>query len=107
MLSVSAYVTIVSFRVDAPATALLTCCSRSTHLASPTLSTHSDTLAQDPAPGAQPPLPRMYSTLQRLNHLGSISTTFVMVLLALVSLSSFYTQPAVDVGVVNVHDLIV
>lgn len=49
----------------------------------------------------------MYSTLQRLNHLGSISTTFVMVLLALVSLSSFYTQPAVDVGVVNVHDLIV
>lgn len=49
----------------------------------------------------------MYSTLQRLNHFASISTTFLMVLLGLVSLAGFLAKPAVDVGVVNVHDLIV
>ncbi|CAK9784417.1 putative signal peptidase [Cutaneotrichosporon oleaginosum] len=49
----------------------------------------------------------MYSTLQRLNHYGSISTTFVMVLLGLISLASFFTLPAVEPGTVSVNDLIV
>lgn len=48
----------------------------------------------------------MYSTLQRLNHLASISTTFVMILLGLISVASFYTLPKVDVGEVDVRDLI-
>ncbi|GMK57305.1 hypothetical protein CspeluHIS016_0401390 [Cutaneotrichosporon spelunceum] len=49
----------------------------------------------------------MYSTLQRLNHYGSISTTFVMVLLGLISLASFCTLPAIKNGTVTVNDVIV
>jgi signal peptidase complex subunit 3 len=49
----------------------------------------------------------MYSTLQRLNHYGSISTTFIMVLLGLISLASFLTLPALEPGTVTVNDLLV
>ncbi|WOO76813.1 Adipocyte-related X-chromosome0 expressed sequence 2 [Vanrija pseudolonga] len=49
----------------------------------------------------------MYSTLQRLNHFGSISTTFIVVLLSLISLASFLTQPVPEVGKIAVSDLIV
>lgn len=48
----------------------------------------------------------MYSTLQRLNHYASISTTFVMVLLGLISLASFFTLPQIEPGTVKVNDLI-
>jgi signal peptidase complex subunit 3 len=49
----------------------------------------------------------MFSTIQRLNHLASVSTTFVMVLLALISAASFFTQPAVEGGKIEVSDLVV
>ncbi|BEJ17041.1 hypothetical protein CspHIS471_0604420 [Cutaneotrichosporon sp. HIS471] len=49
----------------------------------------------------------MYSTLQRLNHYGSISTTFVMVLLGLISLASFFTLPVIEPGSVSVNDVII
>jgi signal peptidase complex subunit 3 len=49
----------------------------------------------------------MYSTTQRLNHLASISTTFVMVLLGLIAAASFLTQPEVEGGKLEVHDLVV
>lgn len=49
----------------------------------------------------------MYSTLQRLNHFGSISTTFIVVLLSLISIASFLTQPVPEVGKIAVSDLIV
>lgn len=49
----------------------------------------------------------MYSALQRLNHLSSLATTYVMVLFGLISFASFLAQPAVNVGKVDVKDLIV
>ncbi|KAL1413131.1 hypothetical protein Q8F55_000880 [Vanrija albida] len=49
----------------------------------------------------------MYSTLQRLNHFGSISTTFIVVLLSLISVASFLTQPVPEVATLSVSDLIV
>lgn len=51
-------------------------------------------------------LARMYSTLQRLNHLSSLVTTYIMILLGLISIASFLTQPAVDIGKVDIKDLI-
>ncbi|ODN93399.1 signal peptidase [Cryptococcus wingfieldii CBS 7118] len=48
----------------------------------------------------------MYSTVQRLNHLSSLATTYLLALLALVSLASFLAQPPVSVGSVHVKDLI-
>lgn len=49
----------------------------------------------------------MYSTLQRLNYYGSISTTFVMVLLGLISLASYVTLPDLPPGTVTVNSLVV
>ncbi|KAK8858773.1 hypothetical protein IAR55_003003 [Kwoniella newhampshirensis] len=49
----------------------------------------------------------MYSTLQRLNHLSSLATTYIMILLGLVSIASLFALPTVDVGKVDVKDLIV
>jgi len=48
----------------------------------------------------------MYSTLQRLNHLSSLATTFVMILLGLVSLASLVSLPTVNPGRIDVNDLI-
>ena len=48
----------------------------------------------------------MYSSLQRLNHLSSLATTYIMVLLALISAASFLTLPSVDGGKVDIKDLI-
>nr|XP_018262144.1 signal peptidase [Kwoniella dejecticola CBS 10117]OBR84302.1 signal peptidase [Kwoniella dejecticola CBS 10117] len=49
----------------------------------------------------------MYSTLQRLNHISSLATTYVMILLGLISIASFLSLPSVDVGKVEIKDLIV
>ncbi|WVF69024.1 hypothetical protein IAT40_003798 [Kwoniella sp. CBS 6097] len=48
----------------------------------------------------------MYSTLQRLNHLSSLATTYIMILLGLISVASFLALPQVDVGRVDVKDLV-
>ncbi|WVQ73373.1 hypothetical protein IAR50_002942 [Cryptococcus sp. DSM 104548] len=48
----------------------------------------------------------MYSTLQRVNHLSSLATTYILALLALVSLASFLALPPVNVGNVDVKDII-
>ncbi len=48
----------------------------------------------------------MYSTFQRLNHLSSLATTYIMILLGLISIASFLTLPSVDIGKVDVKDLI-
>jgi signal peptidase complex subunit 3 len=49
----------------------------------------------------------MYTTFQRLNHLTSLATTYIMVLLGLISIASFLALPPVSVGKVDVKDLIV
>ncbi|WVQ85026.1 hypothetical protein IAT38_007190 [Cryptococcus sp. DSM 104549] len=49
----------------------------------------------------------MHSTLQRANHLSSLATTYILVLLALISFASFLALPPVDVGTVEIKDLIV
>ena len=49
----------------------------------------------------------MHSSLNRLNHLSSLATTYILILLGLISLASYYTLPAVDVGRVDIKDLIV
>ncbi|WWC70963.1 uncharacterized protein I206_104916 [Kwoniella pini CBS 10737] len=49
----------------------------------------------------------MYSTLQRLNHISSLATTYVMILLGFISIASFLSLPSVDVGNVEVKDLII
>ncbi|WWC88633.1 uncharacterized protein L201_003546 [Kwoniella dendrophila CBS 6074] len=49
----------------------------------------------------------MYSTLQRLNHITSLATTYVMILLGLISIASYLRIPSVDVGKVEVKDLII
>ncbi|WVQ96534.1 hypothetical protein IAU59_003639 [Kwoniella sp. CBS 9459] len=48
----------------------------------------------------------MYSTLQRLNHLSSLATTYIMILLGLISVASFLALPQVDVGKVDIRDLV-
>lgn len=48
----------------------------------------------------------MYSTLQRLNHLSSLATTYIMILLGLISVASFLSIPSVDNGKIDVKDLI-
>ena len=48
----------------------------------------------------------MHSTLQRLNHLFSLSSTYMMILLGLISIASFLSQPAVEMGKIDVKDLI-
>ena len=48
----------------------------------------------------------MFSSLQRLNHLTSLATTYLMVLLALVSVASFLSLPEVDVGKIDIKDLV-
>lgn len=47
----------------------------------------------------------MYSTFQRLNQLSSLATTAAMVLLALISLASWYHQPAPVPGKIDVKSL--
>lgn len=49
----------------------------------------------------------MFSTLQRLNHYGSVSTTFIMVLLGLISLASYLTLPQLEPGSININSLLV
>ncbi|XAO27598.1 hypothetical protein I312_106454 [Cryptococcus bacillisporus CA1280] len=49
----------------------------------------------------------MYSTLQRANHISSLATTYILILLGLISVASFLTLPSVDVGSVDVKDIIV
>lgn len=48
----------------------------------------------------------MYSTLQRLNNLTSLATTYVMILLGLISIASFLSVPSVDNGSIDIKDLI-
>lgn len=47
----------------------------------------------------------MYSTFQRLNQLSSLATTAVMVLLGLISLASWYHQPTLAPGKIDVKSL--
>lgn len=49
----------------------------------------------------------MYSTLQRANHISSLATTYILILLGLISVASFLTLPSVDVGSIDVKDIIV
>lgn len=49
----------------------------------------------------------MYSTLQRTNHISSLATTYILILLGLISVASFLTLPSVDVGTIDVKDIIV
>lgn len=49
----------------------------------------------------------MYSTLNRLNHLSSLATTYILILLGLISISSLITLPTVNIGKVDIKDLIV
>jgi len=49
----------------------------------------------------------MYSTLQRLNNITSLATTYVMILLGLISIASFLSVPTIDPGNINIKDLIV
>ncbi|WRT67986.1 uncharacterized protein IL334_004961 [Kwoniella shivajii] len=49
----------------------------------------------------------MYSTLQRLNHLSSLATTYIMILLGLISIASFLSHPSVNTGNVEIKDLII
>jgi signal peptidase complex subunit 3 len=48
----------------------------------------------------------MYSSLQRLNHLTSLATTYIMILLGLISIASFLSLPTVELGKIEVRDLI-
>jgi signal peptidase complex subunit 3 len=48
----------------------------------------------------------MYSTLSRLNHVTSLATTYIMILLGLISVSSYLSLPVVDGGRIEVKDLI-
>jgi hypothetical protein len=48
----------------------------------------------------------MYSTLNRLNHLSSLATTYILILLALISVASLITLPNVNIGNVEIKDLI-
>lgn len=48
----------------------------------------------------------MYSTLNRLNHLSSLATTYVLVLLGLISVASYLAVPPVNVGKIDIKDLI-
>jgi len=52
------------------------------------------------------PFAKMYSTLQRLNHLSSLATTYIMILLSLISIASFLLQPTVHLGKIDIKDLI-
>lgn len=49
----------------------------------------------------------MYSTLQRANHISSLATTYVLILLGLISIASFLSLPSVDLGSIDVKDIIV
>ncbi|GFZ44977.1 hypothetical protein JCM24511_02703 [Saitozyma sp. JCM 24511] len=49
----------------------------------------------------------MHSSLQRLNHLFSLATTYIMILLALISVASYLAVPPVSPGKVDIKDLIV
>lgn len=55
--------------------------------------------------GNNNPPAAMYSTFQRLNQFSSLATTAVMVLLALISLASWYHQPAPALGKIDVKSL--
>jgi signal peptidase complex subunit 3 len=48
----------------------------------------------------------MYSSLQRLNQLTSLATTYLMILMGLISIASFLSLPTVDPGRIDVKDLI-
>jgi signal peptidase complex subunit 3 len=48
----------------------------------------------------------MFSSLQRLNHITSLATTYVMILLGLISVASYLALPAVPLGKLDVKDLI-
>ncbi|ORX37209.1 putative signal peptidase [Kockovaella imperatae] len=49
----------------------------------------------------------MHSTLQRLNHISSTATTYVLILLSLISITSYLTLPPVAPGKLEIRDLIV
>jgi signal peptidase complex subunit 3 len=49
----------------------------------------------------------MHSSLQRLNHLFSLATTYIMILLGLISVASYLAVPPVNPGKVDIKDLIV
>lgn len=53
-----------------------------------------------------PQQPRMYSTLQRLNNITSLATTYVMILLGLISVASFLSVPSLEPGNIDIKDLI-
>jgi signal peptidase complex subunit 3 len=48
----------------------------------------------------------MYSSLTRLNHLSSLATTYILILLGCISVASLVALPTVNVGKVDVKDLI-
>ena len=48
----------------------------------------------------------MYSTFQRLNNLTSLATTYIMILLGLISVASFLALPQVELGKIDIKDLI-
>lgn len=48
----------------------------------------------------------MFSSLQRLNHITSLATTYVMILLGLISVASYLALPPVPLGKLDVKDLI-
>jgi hypothetical protein len=52
------------------------------------------------------PTANMYSTLQRLNNITSLATTYVMILMGLISIASFLSVPSIEPGNIDVKDLI-
>ena len=48
----------------------------------------------------------MHSSLQRLNHLTSTATTYVLILLALISITSWLSLPPVPLGDLEIKDLL-
>ncbi|EIW67731.1 hypothetical protein TREMEDRAFT_45221 [Tremella mesenterica DSM 1558] len=49
----------------------------------------------------------MHSTFQRLNNITSLATTYLMVLLSLISIASYLALPPVNMGKIDVKDLII
>jgi signal peptidase complex subunit 3 len=49
----------------------------------------------------------MYSTVQRLNNITSLATTYIMILLGLISVASFLSVPTHEPGNIDIKDLIV
>ncbi|RXK40324.1 signal peptidase [Tremella mesenterica] len=49
----------------------------------------------------------MHSTFQRLNNITSLATTYLMVLLSLISIASYLALPPVNMGRIDVKDLII